>query len=199
MISNIFLVILIQLNFESPWARETLRPLSTTSELDHCGYWPEFCGTIVLFSHIILYCCLHTSQDRGTCVFLSLNQIFVLNRLLVNICWVNKLFFFKTFYWSIIDLHSCVNFKCTTKWIIYIHSFSESLFIWFTTEYWVEFISLYSRSLLVIYFIYSSECMSIPISLFITSSHVAPLVTISLISRCVSLFCFLRSSFYHFY
>ena len=64
--SNTFLVILIQLNFESHWAREPLRPLSTTSELDHCGYWPKFCGTMILFFHIILYCCLHTSQWQRT-------------------------------------------------------------------------------------------------------------------------------------
>ena len=47
--------------------------------------------------------------------------------------------------------------------VIYIYIYP--LFpIWVITEYWVEFHVLHSRSLLVIYFIYSSVYMSIPIS-----------------------------------
>ena len=53
-------------------------------------------------------------------------------------------------------------------------------------------ILLYSRSLLVIYCLYSSVYMSVSISLFITSARVSPLVTISLIFRCVSLLCFVN-------
>ena len=33
-----------------------------------------------------------------------------------------------------------------------------------TTEFWVEFLVLYIRSLLLIYFIYSSMYMSVPVS-----------------------------------
>jgi len=40
------------------------------------------------------------------------------------------LFFFLTFYWSIVDLQCCISFRCTAKWIsyicTYIHSFSDS-------------------------------------------------------------------------
>ena len=39
-------------------------------------------------------------------------------------------FFFFNFYWSIVDLQCCVNFRCTAKWISYtytsIHSFLDS-------------------------------------------------------------------------
>ena len=57
------------------------------------------------------------------------------------------------------------------KWLsytyTYIHSFLESFSIWAIAENWVEFLELYRRFLLVIYFIYSSVYMSIPISQFI--------------------------------
>ena len=69
-------------------------------------------------------------------------------------------FFFFHFYWSIIDLQHCVSFKCTAKWIsytyIYIHSFRFLAHRDPSTEHWEEFPVLYSRSLLVIYFIYRS-------------------------------------------
>ena len=69
--------------------------------------------------------------------------------------------FFKiNFYWRIVDLKSCVSFCCTAKWIIYTYtyilSFLDSFPIEVITEYWVEFPVLYSRLLLVTYFIYSS-------------------------------------------
>ena len=56
---------------------------------------------------------------------------------------------------------------------IYLHSFLDSFPIKAITEYWVEFPVLYSMSLLVIYFIYSSvyishttnECLSIHLSM----------------------------------
>ena len=47
---------------------------------------------------------------------------------------------------------------------IYINSFLYSFSIWAFTEYWVEFLVLYSRSLLFIYFTHSSVYVSIPIS-----------------------------------
>ena len=50
--------------------------------------------------------------------------------------------------------------------VIYIHSFR--LFSqWAITDYWGAVLVLYSRSLLVICFIYSSVCVSIPIFQFI--------------------------------
>ena len=45
-------------------------------------------------------------------------------------------FFKNNFYWSIVDLQCCVNFRCIAKWIsytyAYIHSFLDSLqmFLW---------------------------------------------------------------------
>lgn len=63
---------------------------------------------------------------------------------------------------SIVDLHCCVSFRCTPKWIshTYIHSFSDSFSIWVLTEDTVAFSVLFSRSLSVTYFTYSSVCMS---------------------------------------
>ena len=51
---------------------------------------------------------------------------------------------------------------------MYIYSLLDSFPIQVITEYWVEFPVLYSRSLLVIYFTYSSVYMSVPISKFIS-------------------------------
>ena len=51
---------------------------------------------------------------------------------------------------------------------------------------------LYSTSLLVIYFMYSSVYMSIPISQFIPPPRLSPLVTISLFSTSVTLFLFCK-------
>ena len=79
--------------------------------------------------------------------------------------------FLFNFYWNTVDLQCCVSFRCTAKWIsytyTYIHSFLDSFPIEAITEYWVEFPVLYSSSLLVTYFIYSSMYMSIPIFQFI--------------------------------
>ena len=75
------------------------------------------------------------------------------------------------FYWSTIDVQCCVSFCCTAKWIsytyTYTHSFLDSIPIQVITEYWVDFPVLYSRFLLVIYFVYSRVSMSVPISQFI--------------------------------
>ena len=72
----------------------------------------------------------------------------------------------------------------------HIHSFSDSFPIQVITEYWVEFPVLYSRSLLIIYFIYNSVYLLIPNSQFIPPSYVSPLVSINLFSMSVSLFLF---------
>ena len=64
--------------------------------------------------------------------------------------------------------------------IIHIHvsTLLESFFpVYVITEHWVEFPVLHSRFLLLIYFIYNSVCILIPISPFIPP---LPLVTISL-------------------
>ena len=67
----------------------------------------------------------------------------------------------KMFYWSIVDLQCCVSFRSTAKQInwhtstIFKRFFSLKK-IKAITEYWVDFPLLYSRFLLVIYFIYTS-------------------------------------------
>ena len=59
------------------------------------------------------------------------------------------------FFLSTVDLRCCVSFRCTAQWI-YIYSFSDSFPLEVITKYWGQFPVLCSRSLLVIYFIYSS-------------------------------------------
>ena len=54
--------------------------------------------------------------------------------------------FLKKFYWSVVDLHCCVSFRCTVQWFSYIlmcahiHSFLDSFLIWVITEYWIDFL-----------------------------------------------------------
>ena len=74
--------------------------------------------------------------------------------------------FLKKFYWSIFDLQCCVSFRCTAKWFSYTYFFRFFFPTKVIAEYSVEFPVLYSRSLLVICFIYSSMCMLIPSSWF---------------------------------
>ena len=70
-------------------------------------------------------------------------------------------------YWSIVDLQCCISFRHTAKWFSYTYTYTYSFPIKLITEYWVEFPVLCSRSLLVIYCIYNSVCMSVPNSQFI--------------------------------
>ena len=60
------------------------------------------------------------------------------------------------------------SFQCTTKWIIYthtyMHSFSHSFPRNVITDYWVDLPVLSSRSLMLTYFIYSSVYILILIS-----------------------------------
>ena len=75
------------------------------------------------------------------------------------------------FYQSIVDLQCCVSFECTAKYIsytyTYIYSFLEYFPIYIITDYWVELPVWYPRFLLIIYFIYSSRYVLVPISQFI--------------------------------
>ena len=67
-------------------------------------------------------------------------------------------FFILILYWGIVDEQCCVSFRCTAKWFSYtytcISSFSNCFPLQVITKYWAELPVLYSRSLLVIYFIY---------------------------------------------
>ena len=57
--------------------------------------------------------------------------------------------FFNIFYWSIVDLQSCIVFRCTPKWISHTYTYMHFFPISAIIEYWVEFPVLYNRSLLV--------------------------------------------------
>ena len=78
---------------------------------------------------------------------------------------------FKKFLLQLI--YSVISFRYTAKIISYMYtyilSFLDSFSMQSITEYWAEFPVLYSRFLLVIYCIYSSVCMSIPIFQFKSS------------------------------
>ena len=74
--------------------------------------------------------------------------------------------------------------------VIHIYILSQGII-----KYWVEFPVLYRRSLLVIYFIYSSVAMLRPASSCIPPTHLSPLVTVSLFSVCESLSVWHTSSF----
>ena len=78
---------------------------------------------------------------------------------------MQKLFYFL-FYWNIVDLQWCVSFRCTANWFTHTHTHTHihththtykyigSFPLKVITRYWVESPVLYSRSLLVIYFMY---------------------------------------------
>ena len=77
-------------------------------------------------------------------------------------CWIG---FFKHFYLNIVDLQCCIGYRYMARWfsymyIKYIFYFYILFHIWL--KYWIEFPVLYCRSLLVIYFIYSSVYILIP-------------------------------------
>ena len=76
-----------------------------------------------------------------------------------------------------------VSICCSSKWssyiYTYIHFFIDFVTIKAITEYWIEFPVLYSRFLLVIYFIYRSPYMSIPISQFIPPLALPPLHSVA--------------------
>ena len=64
--------------------------------------------------------------------------------------------FFLFVFLSIVDLQYCVSCKYTAKWSMYIYSFPDYFPLQVITRYWTEFHMLYSKSLLLIYFKYSS-------------------------------------------
>ena len=96
------------------------------------------------------------------------------------------------FYWSIVDLQHCVSFWCTAKWFRYVYICSFPL--WFITGYWIQLPVLYSRTSLLIHYIYNSLHLLTPSSHSILppSTPPPPLATTSLSSMFVSLFMFCR-------
>ena len=65
------------------------------------------------------------------------------------------------FYWSMVDLQCYVSFRYTAKWFVCvcvcIYPFSDSFPLYGITKYWVQFLVLYSRYMLVLYFIYEKS------------------------------------------
>ena len=101
--------------------------------------------------------------------------------------WIHSLslFFLNLFYWRTVDLPHCVNFYCTAKWfsytyILYIYSFSSSFPWWLITGYWIQFLVLYSRTLLFFHPINNSLHLLIPTSQSFPSWAPATLATYSL-------------------
>ena len=80
---------------------------------------------------------------------------------------LNILFFYlikkNISYWTRVDLQCCISYRGYSKEIqlyIYVYLLFFRFFpIYIITEYWVEFLVLYSRYLLIIYFIYESVFM----------------------------------------
>ena len=87
--------------------------------------------------------------------------------------------FFFIFYWIIIDLQYCICFRCTAKCFSYTYSYIHSFSDFFShIDYHgilSEFSVLYSRSLLIIYFIYVACYMLIPNSYIIPPPTKFPL------------------------
>ena len=84
---------------------------------------------------------------------------------------IHALFTFKIFYWSILDLQCSASFRCSAKSITVRIQISTLLWILFHIGHYRVLSRvlcvIYNRSLLIIYFIYSSVYMSVPISQFI--------------------------------
>ena len=74
-------------------------------------------------------------------------------------------FHFLKFYWQIVDVQYCDDFCCTTKWFNYTYTHTCSFQILSpsrpTSDYWIEFSVLYSRSLLASHSIYLTVHMPI--------------------------------------
>ena len=86
--------------------------------------------------------------------------------------------FINFFYWSIVDLQCCVSFRYTAKWFIFLYicvCICMYVYIFFFRllsligyyKILSMFPVLYSRSLLVIYFIYSSMYMLKGVIIFV--------------------------------
>ena len=72
---------------------------------------------------------------------------------------------FLFFNWSLVNLQCYVSLKCTAEWFSYTHIyilFQIFFSIICITRYWILFTVLYSKTLLLTYFIYSSVYMLIP-------------------------------------
>ena len=113
--------------------------------------------TIIIIYKVLVYCvyCLYL-------VFFNLTFILLWD---TSTCSVFFLFYLFIKYWNIIEYYNYITMVlisvCNKVIQLYIHTYIYIyIYIYFPmqviTEYWVEFPVLYSKSLLIIYFMYSS-------------------------------------------
>ena len=105
-------------------------------------------------------------------------------------------FFLNFFYWSIVDLESCVSFRCTAKYISYTYTYICSLSDSFPIQslHSTEQISLcytVGPCCLSILYIVVCICQSQPPNLSLLP-HIFPLVNINSVSKSLSLFLFYK-------
>ena len=93
-------------------------------------------------------------------------QNFLIPYVFCAFCKKFLIMYFKkiNYIWCIVDLQCCVSFRCMAKWFsyTYIHSFSDSFPVGYYRILSKIPCAIYSRSLLIIYFICSSVYMLIP-------------------------------------
>ena len=101
------------------------------------------------------------------------------------------LWIYSWYSWYIVDIVSDVQQSNSVK---HLYTLSDSLPFCVITMYWTQFLVLYSRSLLFIYFMYRSVYLFISNSLFTLppTPTLSPLETRSLFSMSLSLFLFCK-------
>ena len=143
-----------------------LGTLKTTCSSVYQDYWHNDSATWNISPLHVHSCTSFTAQLKS----------FFLQEVLLDI-YIYIFFFFN---WSIVDLQCCVNFRCTAQSFSYVYVCIYVCVCLYIYAFFFRFFSLigyykilrsfpvlYDRSLLVIYFIYSSVYMLIPNSLFI--------------------------------
>ena len=153
-------------------------------------WWREVINFLMSFLMVSNFCILFKKSFPNSRDYIIL--FYFLETWIFQLSHLNPQTLFSHFYLTL--AHSSVTvlcqFRCTAGWHIYtcVYSSSNSFPIWVVTQYWAEFPVLYYRSLLVIYFKYSSVYMLIPNSQAIPPCNSSPLVTVNSFFKSVHLF-----------